>query len=82
MRIVRLGKKMRRCIEEMPLPAYIFLKAALALSAAMLCLSGLLFALAGRDPGLRHLAVLLLETPAGVLLLSAVGLAVLLDRLQ
>ena len=82
MRIVRLGKKMRRCIEEMPLPAYIFLKAALALSAAMLCLSGLLFALAGKNLGLRHLAVLLLETPAGVLLLSAVGLAVLLDRLQ
>ena len=82
MRMIRLGKKLRQSIEAMPRPAYIFLRAALALSAAMLCLSGLLFALAGRDPGLRHLAVLLLETPAGVLLLSAVGLAVLLDRLQ
>ena len=82
MRMIRLGKKLRRCIEEMPRPAYIFLKTALALSAAMLCLSGLLFALAGRDLGLRHLAVLLLESPAWVLLLSAVGLAVLLDRLQ
>ena len=65
----------------MPRPAYIFLRTALAISAAMLCLSGLLFALAGKNLGLRHLAVLLLETPAGVLLLSAVGLAILLDRL-
>ena len=79
---MRLGQKIRRSIETMPRPAYIFLKAVLALSALMLLASSLLFALGGRDTSLLHLAVLLLETPAGVLLLSAVGLAFLLDRCE
>ena len=65
----------------MPQPAYIFLKTVLAISAGMLFLSMLLFTL-GQDPASRHLAVLLLESPAGVLLLGVVGLALLLDRLQ
>ena len=46
-----------------------------------LAVSCLLFALGG-DPEQRCLAQLLLESPAGVLLLGAVGLAFLLDRLQ
>ena len=65
----------------MPRPAYIFLKGVLLLADVMLLASCLLFALGG-DPEQRCLAQLLLESPAGVLLLGAVGLAFLLDRLQ
>ena len=54
----------------MPRPAYIFLKTLLALSCAMLAVSALLFALGGQDLPRLHLAVLLLESPAGVLLLG------------
>lgn len=78
---MRLGTKLRRSIETMPRPAYIFLKLLLALSALMLTASALLFALGGRDLPRLHLAMLLLESPAGVLLLGGVGLAFLLDRL-
>ncbi len=66
----------------MPRPAYIFLKSALALASGMLLVSCLLFALGKGGEGQRHLAVLLLETPAGVLMLGAVGLACLLDRFR
>lgn len=62
----------------MPRPAYIFLKLLLMVAAAMLGASAALFAFA---PDARHLAVLLLENPAGVLLLGLIALAVLLDRL-
>ena len=72
-------KKLKRSIEQMPRPAYIFLKSLLALAALMLAASALLFAL-GRELSAQHLAVQLLETPAGVLLLGALGLALLLDR--
>ncbi len=65
----------------MPRPAYIFLKGVLMLSCAMLFFSCLLFARAGGDPETRCLAQLLLESPAGVLMLGVVGLAFLLDRL-
>ena len=66
----------------MPRPAYIFLKYLLRAAAAMLCASLALFLTAGRDPARLHLAVTLLETPAGMLLLGAFGLAFLLDRCQ
>ena len=46
----------------------------------MLLASLLLFLTAGADLKRAHLAVLLLENPAGVLLLGAFGLAFLLDR--
>lgn len=69
-------KKLKRGIERMPRGAYVFLRAVLALAAAMLTASCLLFALGTQ----LRLAVALLETPAGVLLLGAVGLAFLLDR--
>lgn len=62
----------------MPRPAYIFLKYLLVLASVMLTGSGLLFALGSERE--IHLAVLLLETPAGVLLLGAVLLAFLLDH--
>ena len=75
-------EKLRQSIETMPRPAYIFLKTVLALCAGMLLLSAGLFACCSECLALRHLAVLLLESPAGVLLLAALGLAALLDRLR
>ena len=66
----------------MPRPAYIFLKWLLRAAAAMLALSLLLFLTAGTSLHRQHLAVLLLENPAGMLLLGAFGLAFLLDRCQ
>ncbi len=73
-------QKLRRSIEKMPRPAYIFLRALLALAALMLLISALLFALGGDRLSTYHLAVQLLETPAGVLLLGVIGLALLLDH--
>ena len=64
----------------MPRPAYIFLKYLLLAAAAMLCASALLYLTAGTDLRRQHLAVVLLENPAGMLLLGAFGLAFLLDR--
>ncbi len=79
--VIRMNmQKLRRSIETMPRPAYIFLKHLLRAAAAMLLASLLLFLTAGHDPARKHLAVLLLENPAGVLLLGAIGLAFLLDR--
>ncbi len=73
-------QKLKRSIETMPRPAYIFLKNLLRAAAAMLSASLLLFLTSGGDFARLHLAVLLLENPAGVLLLGAFGLAFLLDR--
>ncbi len=81
--VIRMSmKKLRRSIETMPRPAYIFLKNVLRAAAGMLGASLALFLTAGRDPARLHLAVLLLENPAGMLLLGAFGLAFLLDRCQ
>ena len=73
------AKKLRRSIETMPRHAYIFLKWLLILAAGMLTASALLYAL-GESLEARRWAVTLLETPAGVLLVGAIGLALLLDR--
>ena len=75
-------KKIKRSIDEMPRPAYIFLKNVLMLCCIMLSASLLLFA---GDNGIESyerikLAYLMLESPAGLLLLSLVGLAFILDR--
>jgi len=75
-------QKLKRSIETMPRPAYIFLKNLLRAAAAMLIASCLLFLTAGTDLSRLHLAVLLLENPAGMLLLGAFALAFLLDRCQ
>ena len=75
-------QKLKRSIEEMPRPAYIFLKCLLRLAAAMLSASLGLRLSAGGDLARAHLAALLLEAPAGLLLLGALGLAVLLDRFR
>lgn len=64
----------------MPRAPYIFLKSLLALCCAMLALSLLLLLTAHGAPSRLHLAILLLECPAGVLLLGCLGLAFLLDR--
>ncbi len=69
-------KKLKRGIEKMPRGAYVFLRAVLALAAAMLAASCVLYA-AGAHP---HLAEALLQPPAGVLLLGVVGVALLLDH--
>jgi hypothetical protein len=75
-------EKLKRSIETMPRPAYIFLKYLLLCAAAMLSASLALFLSAGQDLHRAHLAALLLESPAGMLLLGAFGLAFLLDRLD
>ena len=62
----------------MPRHCYIYLLVLLGFAALMLTCSALLFAL-GRGAAL-HLAQVYLETPSGVLLLGAMGLAVLLDH--
>ncbi len=74
--------KLRRSIETMPRPAYIFLKYLLMTAALMLSASLALFLTAGANRQRAHLAVLFLESPAGLLLLGALGLAFLLDRLN
>lgn len=76
-------KKFKRSIEMMPRPAYIFFKNVLLLCVIMLASSLLLFSTAGS--GIESyekikLAVLMLETPAGVLLLAIIGLAFILDH--
>ena len=73
-------EKLKRSIETMPRPAYIFLKHLLRTAAAMLLASCLLFLSDAADLPRRHLAELLLENPAGVLLSGAFALAFLLDR--
>lgn len=80
--------KLRRLvqgIENMPRPAYIFLRTVLLVCCAMLFASFVLFVLYEQRPVDRALyktAVLLLENPAGVLLLGLIGLGFLLDRLS
>ena len=61
----------------MPRHCYVYLSVLLIFSALMLTGSALLFVL-GHGAAL-HFAQLFAETPAGVLLLGAIGLAVLLD---
>ena len=76
-------KKLKRSIETMPRPAYIFLKNSLKLCCLMLMASLLLFwGCSGKYEDYERLkmAVLLLESPAGILLLTVIGLAFILDR--
>ena len=71
-------KKLKRSIEQMPRPAYIFLKLTLMLCCAMLALSLVLHGAGSREA--RNLALLFLESPAGVLLLGGIGVCFMLDR--
>lgn len=71
-------KKLKRSIEQMPRPAYIFMKLTLMLCCAMLSLSLALFAFGGREA--RNLALLFLESPAGILILGAIGVCFIIDH--
>lgn len=76
-------EKLKRSIEEMPRPAYIFLKNILLLSCVLLACSLALFLSPDKGAGAYErtkLAWILLESPAGILLLGVVGLAFILDR--
>ena len=66
----------------MPRPAYIFLKNVLLLVCIMLACSLSLYMTADWSAGDYYrmkLALMLLESPAGILLLGAVGFAIILD---
>jgi len=71
--------RLRQSIEDLPRHIYIYLKWLMCIAAAMLLSSLLLHLVSGRDLALQHLAALLCEAPAGVLLLGVIGLALLLD---
>ena len=78
------GKTVAQIIRDMPRGAYIFLRSLLALCCAMLFISFVLFLRfeqgGGLDCALYMTAVTLLETPAALLLLGGVGLAILIDH--
>lgn len=71
-------KKLKRSIEQMPRPAYTFLKITLMLCCVMLMLSLALFHAESREA--QNLAQLFLESPAGVLLLGGIGVCFILDH--
>lgn len=76
-------KKLRRSIEEMPRPAYIFLKYTLLFCCILLCSSLILYLSSHEgfaDYEKTKLAALMLETPAAILIISAICLAFILDR--
>lgn len=78
-------KRLVRGIENMPRPAYIFLRTVLLVCCAMLFASFVMFVAHEQYPAdhtLYKTAILLLENPAGVLLLGLIGLGFLLDRLS
>ena len=76
-------KKIKRSIEEMPRPAYIFLKNSRMFSDILLFFSSLLYL---SPPDFPHhyerirMAKFMLETPAGILILTLIGFAIILDR--
>lgn len=76
--------RMWQSLGRMPEPAYIFLCAVFNLTLAMLfaCYVALLLYLDGGQQNMHlfNLAMDLASTPAGVLLVGVLGLAVILDR--
>ena len=76
-------KKMKRSIELMPRPAYIFLKNSFILCDLILFISSILFINNGDVIGYGKrmmLAQLMLETPSGLLLLTLIGFAIIYDN--
>ena len=76
-------KKMKRSIELMPRPAYIFLKNSFILCDIILLISGILFINTGDVIGYGKrmmMAQLMLETPSGLLLIALIGFAIIYDN--
>ncbi len=76
-------KKMKRSIEIMPRPAYIFLKNTFILCDLLLFISCILFMNLDEAIGYGErlmLAQLMLETPSGLLLLALIGFAIIYDN--
>ena len=76
-------KKLARAIEKMPRAPYIFFRAVMAVSCAVLLGSFALFAsMQDAAPSYRvyMTAAALLECPAGLLIVGFIGSAFLLDR--
>ena len=76
-------KKMKRSIELMPRPAYIFLKNSFILCDIILLISGILFINTGDVIGYGKrmmMAQLMLETPSGILLIALIGFAIIYDN--
>ena len=74
---------MKRSIELMPRPAYIFLKNSFILCDLILFISSILFINNGDVIGYGKrmmLAQLMLETPSGLLLLTLIGFAIIYDN--
>ena len=76
-------KKMKRSIEIMPRPAYIFLKNTFILCDLLLFVSCILFMNLDGAIGYGErlmLAQFMLETPSGLLLLALIGFAIIYDN--
>ena len=74
---------MKRSIELMPRPAYIFLKNSFILCDIILLISGILFINTGDVIGYGKrmmFAQLMLETPSGLLLIALIGFAIIYDN--
>ena len=74
---------MKRSIELMPRPAYIFLKNSFILCDIILLISGILFINTGDVIGYGKrmmMAQLMLETPSGILLIALIGFAIIYDN--
>ena len=76
-------KIMKRSIEDMPRPAYIFIKNTFILCDVILFISFVLFMTIECAVGYSEkimLARLMLETPSGLLLLGLIGFALIYDN--
>ena len=76
-------KKLKRSIELMPRPAYIFLKNSFILCDIILLISSILFINTGAVIGYGKrmmMAQLMLETPSGLLIIALIGFAIIYDN--
>ena len=76
-------KKLKRSIELMPHPAYIFIRNTFILCDVLLFVSFIMFMNLGSAVGYSErlmLAQLMLETPSGLLLMGLIGFALIYDN--
>lgn len=76
-------KKIKRSMEKIPYPAYIFLKCTIILCDILLFTSAVLFQ--GTESVIGYsermmMANLMLETPAGLLFLALIGFSIIIDN--